>query len=273
VKQNVDMTIEFEVLKQLYARQVEYVANNPDVVASANGALASGFDFMDYLHHKFSLEIIIEREIRIVDMVAPYVRGRVLDWGCHHGHAACLLHRRLGSSVELYGCDVFHENAYRPFYEASGMVYTRLIHDHHLDYADRFFDVVLSNGVLEHVPHEGGSIREIHRILKPGGLFVITALPNKYSYTEAVARFRKISPHDHLYTIDQLNRTLEAAGFRRVASKHFFVLPTMLIGFPAVIRQLYNRHRGAVAACNRALEAIWPVNRLSSNLMFVAQKT
>jgi len=263
---------EFQELKQLYAEQVLYVANNPQVAASANGSLASGFDFMGYLHHKFSLDIIIEREMRIVDMIAPYVRGRMLDWGCHHGHAAWLLRRRYGSSVQIYGCDVFPEDAYKPFYEASGLVYTRLHHDYRLDYEDGFFDVVLSNGVLEHVTDEGQSIREIHRILKLGGLFVITALPNKYSYTEAVSRLRKISPHERLYTVTGLDRTLSAAGFRTVSSKHFFVLPTMLAGFPEGMRRLYDKARRAVAVCNRLLEAVWPLNRVSSSLLFVAQK-
>ena len=39
-----------------------------------------------------------------------------------------------------------------------------------LPFADESFDVVYSNGVLHHTPDTAGAIREIHRVLRPGGL-------------------------------------------------------------------------------------------------------
>jgi SAM-dependent methyltransferase len=39
-----------------------------------------------------------------------------------------------------------------------------------LPFADECFDVVYSNGVLHHTPDTAGAVREIHRVLKPGGL-------------------------------------------------------------------------------------------------------
>ncbi len=39
----------------------------------------------------------------------------------------------------------------------------------HLPFADESFDVSYSNGVLHHTPDTAGAVREIHRILKPGG--------------------------------------------------------------------------------------------------------
>ena len=39
-----------------------------------------------------------------------------------------------------------------------------------LPFADESFDVVYSNGVLHHTPDTAGAVREIHRVLKPGGL-------------------------------------------------------------------------------------------------------
>jgi len=261
---------QIEVLKRLYAEQVAYVAKNPRAGLPAENAV-DGFEFMSYLHHKFSLDIIIEREIRIVDMVTPYVRGRVLDWGCHHGHAACLLRMRLGDAVDLYGCDVFNEDAYRPFYQYSGLAYRRLTHAYRLEYDNAFFDVVLSNGVLEHVPHECESLQEIGRIIKPGGFFVITALPNRYSYTEAAARLRGMG-HERLYSVSALTRTLSKHGFRVIRSRYFFAMPTMLLGFPKKVRDAYSRAHQLVRVCNAALEVLWPLNRLSSNLMVVAER-
>lgn len=40
----------------------------------------------------------------------------------------------------------------------------------HLPFADNSFDVVYSNGVLHHTPETAGAIREVHRVLRPGGV-------------------------------------------------------------------------------------------------------
>ena len=39
-----------------------------------------------------------------------------------------------------------------------------------LPFANDSFDVVYSNGVLHHTPDTAGAVREIHRVLRPGGL-------------------------------------------------------------------------------------------------------
>jgi ubiquinone/menaquinone biosynthesis C-methylase UbiE len=41
-----------------------------------------------------------------------------------------------------------------------------------------YFDVVIINEVLEHIPDQDAALREIHRVLKPGGRFVLFC-PNR----------------------------------------------------------------------------------------------
>lgn len=47
---------------------------------------------------------------------------------------------------------------------------------HQMPFADRSFDVVLCNHVLEHVDNDIRAMEEIHRVLKPGG-FAILQVP------------------------------------------------------------------------------------------------
>jgi len=47
-----------------------------------------------------------------------------------------------------------------------------------IEFPDAHFDVALVNEVLEHVPHDDAGIREVHRILKPGGIALIFS-PNR----------------------------------------------------------------------------------------------
>jgi len=47
-----------------------------------------------------------------------------------------------------------------------------------IEFADDHFDIALVNEVLEHVPRDDRGIREVHRILKPGGVALIFS-PNR----------------------------------------------------------------------------------------------
>src|SRR3954447_16851942 len=44
-------------------------------------------------------------------------RGKILDWGCRHAPDSCLIRDRLGSRVELHGCDLVAPDVYLAFHE------------------------------------------------------------------------------------------------------------------------------------------------------------
>lgn len=259
-----EQAAETALIRELWAAQREYVASQ-----GATGA------HLDYLDAHFSMSLTLRRRLAMIDWLASRIRptDRVLEWGCQHAIDSCLYRRRFGDPIELHGCDYVPADSYRPFYEFSRLQYKVIDHPYRLDYADDFFDVVTSNGVWEHVDCENESLREIFRVVKPGGLFLVSCLPNRYSYTEAVQRWMGHTAHDRLYTMKSASAQLRAAGFEVVATEYRLIAPTMLNGFPRLVKSLYQAIDGPIWLANRLLERTWLVNRLSSNLMLAARKS
>ncbi|HKU16470.1 MAG TPA: class I SAM-dependent methyltransferase [Steroidobacteraceae bacterium] len=63
-----------------------------------------------------------------------------------------------------------------------------------LPFADATFDVVFCDNVLEHLPDPLRVFREIHRVLKPGGVF-LAKTPNKWHYMPLIARMTPLWFH------------------------------------------------------------------------------
>jgi SAM-dependent methyltransferase len=65
-----------------------------------------------------------------------------------------------------------------------------------LDFADNSFDLVYSHGVLHHTPDTAGAIREIHRVLRPGGRAVVMLYHrNSYNYRVNISILRRAGVH------------------------------------------------------------------------------
>jgi len=62
----------------------------------------------------------------------------------------------------------------------------------HLNFPDNSFDLVYSHGVLHHTPDTPGAIREIHRVLRPGGKAVVMLYHrNSYNYRVNISMLRR----------------------------------------------------------------------------------
>jgi SAM-dependent methyltransferase len=61
-----------------------------------------------------------------------------------------------------------------------------------LDFADNTFDLVYSHGVLHHTPDTAAAIREIHRVLRPGGKAVVMLYHrDSYNYRVNISMLRR----------------------------------------------------------------------------------
>lgn len=65
-----------------------------------------------------------------------------------------------------------------------------------LDFADASFDLVYSHGVLHHTPDTERAVREIHRVLRPGGRAVVMLYHRgSYNYRVNIGVLRRAGAH------------------------------------------------------------------------------
>jgi SAM-dependent methyltransferase len=96
----------------------------------------------------------------------------VLDYGCGSGQ---IIEEGRKAGLEIYGAEAFYEGGNtRAEIEKQGWLGTvvREIENGIIAFKNNFFDLVISNQVLEHVEDLDAVLYEIHRVLKPGGAFL-----------------------------------------------------------------------------------------------------
>lgn len=151
----------------------------------------------------------------------------ILEWGCGVGFHGELL-RELG--FEVVSCDIPDSLSTGQEFIIDEKEIVFLNHPYNLPFDDDEFHVVLSFGVLEHVPYEIDSINEIHRVLKVEGIFFITLLPAKLSYINQIAHLRGDWYHDRLYDFGTINKLLNSENFRIDKVVRAQVLPRSKLG-------------------------------------------
>jgi len=108
--------------------------------------------------------------------------GRLLDLGCGDGTLIALARRAKFDAV--YGLDIAQavtlraqQTCDRILGQASGVDIRRADLNDPLPFEDRFFDAVTAIAVIEHIFDPYFTIAEVHRVLRPGGQFVME-VPN-----------------------------------------------------------------------------------------------
>jgi SAM-dependent methyltransferase len=170
--------------------------------------------------------------------------GTMLDWGCSYGPDSCLLRETYGDRVDLHSCDFTPASRFEAFRAFARARYTQLTHVVDLPYPDDTFDVVIGSGVLEHTAMDGESLKALYRILKPGGVLVISYLPYHRSYHEWYLRTFRGRGHRRLYGRRQLTRLFQHHGFEPLAVRFQTFVPNLVEGkATSWLKRLYAHFR------------------------------
>ena len=227
-----------------------------------------------YLHAHSRNSAVIRRQVSIFERCQDALKDAhtILDWGCRHAADACLVRMLRGPDVELHGCDI-DQAEYPTFFEYAGLKYTQLTHPYSLPYETNTFDAVIGSGVLEHVPNDSESLKELYRIIRPGGFFIMTMLPNKYSYTEWMNRRLGNPHHLRLYSLSRAKDMFMHHGFLPVRFGYHQIIPTLSSPKGGIFDLRFaNQIVERAFSLNPFLEKLWPLNKLATNIFLVGKK-
>ena len=91
-------------------------------------------------------------------------------------------------------------------------------------------DVVIATAAIEHVPDAGMMLKECARMLRPGGMMVITTPDPLMERIASAVGLLKETGHHFTYNLRQLQKIAQDAGLASLESRKFMFSP---IGFPA----------------------------------------
>jgi SAM-dependent methyltransferase len=162
--------------------------------------------------------------------------ARILDAPCGDGMLAAVLRRE---GYDAHGADIGSAGA-----GLLGAAYRDANLNAPLPFGDASFDAVLSIEGIEHLENRFTFLRELHRILRPGGHLILTT-PNIVSVRSRVRFFgsgfyhrdsrplREAEPspfhHIALGTFADLRYGLHTSGFRVTSVSHTHIKPVSLL--------------------------------------------
>ncbi|WP_240487241.1 class I SAM-dependent methyltransferase [Actinomadura flavalba] len=150
---------------------------------------------------------------------------RVMDMGCGAGRHAFELYRR-GADVVAFDMDADELAGVETMFGAmrlegevpeGGNATTVQGDALDLPFPDGHFDKIIASEVLEHIPDDMRAMRELLRVLRPGGQLAVTVpawLPERLCWALSEDYHTAPGGHVRIYTRAELEAKLKSIGFR-----------------------------------------------------------
>lgn len=157
--------------------------------------------------------------------------GNVLELGCGAGQFIRAIKNKR-PDINCYGCDI-SKTAIEEANKIGGGIKYDVSEENNLPYEDNFFDSVLIFDVLEHVENPDIILKEVNRILKPGGMF-FAYVPSEGDFLSLWFWLRKLglgkdltrkyAGHIQYFSRKSLRKLFLANNFKinkKIYSEHF----------------------------------------------------
>lgn len=159
-------------------------------------------------HEDMSDNYVFQRSLLAYLEAAKIVSGNVLEIGAGEGYGI----KHIAPKADHYLTLDKHPVHIDPEY--TNVSFKQMNIPPLAGIADASFDYVVSFQVIEHIEDDGKYVSEIHRVLKPGGKFIVTTPNKKMSITRNPWHVRE-------YTIEELKILLNRS-FGSVEAKGVF---------------------------------------------------
>jgi SAM-dependent methyltransferase len=145
---------------------------------------------------------------------------RVMDLGCGVGgmiEPLAAYGSVIGTDVTLKGLEHCAARGFGRLVACTG---------HEAPFADESLDCITAFDALEHIEDDVGALREIYRILKPGGILVASGPAYQFLY----AQQDRITHHVRRYTLGDFTSKARRAGFEVLKGSYinFILFPLIL---------------------------------------------
>ena len=102
-----------------------------------------------------------------------------------------------------------------------------------LPFPTSYFDAAVATAIIEHVPHPDRFVEEIERVLKPGGICIVTTPVPLFEEIASKLGFLKEDDHQETFDLKKLRALIAGKKFEILEAEKFMMSP---IGFPAELR-------------------------------------
>jgi len=179
----------------------------------------------------------VDRALQLASNLIRKVE-RMIDLGCNNGGITQMFKEKLGVK-EVYGVDI-DEEAIFVAKQRGVKAYCLNLSEDKLPFPDEYFDLAISFEVIEHLMNPDNMLREANRVLKKGGILLVST-PNLASWvnrifflfgyqlynvevsTEIIAGvpymkgvFEKPTGHIRAFTLKALKQLLKHHGFQTI---------------------------------------------------------
>lgn len=170
-------------------------------------------------------------------LILEHVRGNphcfILDVGCRWGDDLCKI-VAVNADTNIFGIDTCFDAlkvASRKLEKARNVNYVLQAKGEASPFRNNSFDIIISSEVIEHIERVEEFIKEVYRVLKNQGVFIIST-PSRFNYVSLIGkiiphRFKKFlrkfvyylpqgrdeNPHVREYTPGELKELFKKNGF------------------------------------------------------------